>query len=448
MKKKNRVSKFYSAVSLLLCAIMIISAFSLASCQSADDSQDDVVKETEETEERRSVVRIKKGILSGKQISGENLELVDVPVSGIPTGAIDSIEAIVGKYATIDMVLGEYVFDRMLSSDPLPVDDSALTYVVVSDCIENANSRDITADLQALIDAYPNRTIYFNDGIYTISSTIYLPTDKDKAVSFRLSNYAVIKAADTWSADTAMIAVGARAEETSTSDVATNAIMGGIIDGSGVAALGLSIENSKNIIVTNVTLKSIKNSIWIKNTADTVNIDAVTVNGSGSADSIAIINDSSRGVFSTINIANVNTALKNSGNENNFRNISAKCNKPSADSIGFNELGDNSIFELCTAEDFTSGYVIKDGARSVFEACNAYWTTAEVTTQNAFVAEGTFNSVITASVARFFDASSENAFIKLTTVGSGVVKVPMFEDELCDDESYKSVLAGAVISVK
>ena len=50
-------------------------------------------------------------------ISGENLELVDVPVASIPEGAIDSVEAIVGKYAVIDMVLGEYVFERMLTTE-------------------------------------------------------------------------------------------------------------------------------------------------------------------------------------------------------------------------------------------------------------------------------------------------------------------------------------------
>ena len=81
----------------------------------------------------------------------------------------------------------------------------------------------------------------------------------------------------------------------------------------------------------------------------------------------------------------------------------------------------------------------------MFEACNTYWTKADVAVQNAFVADGTFNSTITASVARFFDDSSENAYIKITTVGSGVVKFPLLEETLCDDDSYKTVLVGTVI---
>lgn len=448
MKKKRNFRKIYSAVSLLLCALMMLSLVALTSCQSsASEGGKDDPKATEETEECRSVIRVKRGIIKGKQIAGDSLELVDVPISGIPEGALDSIEAIVGKYATEDMVMGEYMFERMLSNEAPPIDESLLTYLVVSDQIENANTRDITAELQALIDNHPGRTIYFNDGTYTISSTVYLPTDKDKAVSFRLSNHAVIKATDGWNADTAMIAVGAKSESAN-ADIAANTIMGGSLDGANVANIGLSIENCKNIFVSNVTFKNIKTSVWIKNSADTVNIEGVTVNGNGAVDSIGILNESSRGVFSTINIANVNIGLKNSGTDNNFRTIAAKCNKVSADSVGFYEDGYNNLYELCTAEDFTSGYFIKDGVKSVFEACNSYWTKADITVQSAFVAQGTFNSVITASVVRFFDETSENAFIKVTSRGSGVVKAPMFDEAVCDDNSYKSVLAGTVVTIK
>ena len=51
-------------------------------------------------------------------------------------------------------------------------------------------------------------------------------------------------------------------------------------------------------------------------------------------------------------------------------------------------------------------------------------------------------------MARFFDASSENAYIKVTTRGSGVVKAPIFDVTLCDDRSYGNVLAGTVIPIK
>ena len=447
MKQKKSVKIFYSTLSILLCFLMMLSALSLVSCQSTQEEQGGAdVEETVETEERRSVVRVKKGVLSGKQISGENLELVEVPISGIPEGAIDSIEAIVGKYATIDMVMGEYVFDRMLSSEAPAVDENLLIYIVVSDKIENPHGRDITAELQALIDTYPGRTIYFNDGDYTISSTIYLPTDKEKGVSFRLSNYAHIKAADGWNADTAMIALGAK-NDAASAERAENAIMGGKIDGAGKAKIGISLENCANTFISNVTFQNLQISLSIKASADSVNVEGVTVNGNVADDSVGIINESSRSVFSTINMANVGTAVKNSGKNNEFRNISALCGKASASSVGFYEAGENNVYSLCTAEGFATGYFIKDGVKSVFDACNAYWTSAEITEQTAFFAEGTFNSVISVCQVRFFDSTTVNAYIKLTTRGSGVVKAPMFNEELCADKSYQSVLAGTVVSL-
>ena len=440
MKQKKTLKRFYSIASLVLCILLVFSVFAFASCDSSSSGKGDA----EETEECRDVVRVKKGIPVGKQIAGEHLELVSVPISSIPDGALSSTAEIVGKYAAIDMVVGEYVFERMLTTEAPIVEEGDVIYVVVSDEISKANERDITADLQALIDKNPGRTIYFNDGVYTISSTIYLPTDKEKAVSFRLSNYAVIKAADTWNAESAMIALGAK-NEAGTAERAANTIMGGKLDGAGVAKCGISVENCANLFVSNLTLEKFHTSLWIKDSADTVNIEGVTVNGNGAADSIGILNDSSRGVFSTTNITNVNTGLKNSGSDNNFRNISVKCLGTSTESVGFYDAGGKNIFELCTSEDFSCGYFIKDGLESVFEACNAYWTKADVAVQNAFVADGTFNSTITASVARFFDDSSENAYIKYTTAGSGVVKFPLFEENLCDDNSYQTVLAGTVI---
>jgi hypothetical protein len=445
---RKSFKKFYSIASFLLCICILASALMLASCGILEPTETDSADKAVETLEQKKVVRIKKGILSGRMISGENLELVDVPVASIPEGAIDSVEAIVGKYAAIDMVLGEYVFERMLTNEaPVKEEEPPLLYVIVNDMISNANGRDITEDLQSLIDTHPGRTIYFNDGNYTISSTIHIPADKEKAVSFRLSNYATIKAAEGWKSDSAMIAIGANTDSAN-AEVAANTIMGGCIDGAGFAQIGLSIENSSNVFVSDITLKGFKTSMQVKASADSVNAEGITVMGGGQDDSIAIVNESSKSVFSTINIANVSVGIKNSGVANDFRNVFAKCNKPSTASAGFIDNGSASIFELCTAEDFANGYVIGDGVKSVYESCNAAWTKADITVQSAFVAEGTFNSVLTGCMARFFDASSDNAYIKVTTRGSGVVKAPIFDVMLCDDRSYGNVLAGTVIPIK
>lgn len=65
---------------------------------------------------------------------------------------------------------------------------------VVDNGIPNDGS-DITTALQELIDANPARTIYFPDGQYTISSSIYTNKEEGKETSFVLSKYAEISAA-------------------------------------------------------------------------------------------------------------------------------------------------------------------------------------------------------------------------------------------------------------
>ena len=90
-------------------------------------------------------------------------------------------------------------------------------------------------------------------------------------------------------------------------------------------------------------------------------------------------------------------------------------------------------------------FLMKNGAASIFEACNSYWQAASVAEQTAFSVDGTFNSVISGCTVKFFDVTSNNAVIKFTTKGSGVIKVPIFDEALCDDQSYKSVLSDSVI---
>ena len=444
MKKRKR---FYSVISLLLSLMTIISALALVSC--GNDSSGSSEDGKGETEELKTVVRVKEEIPEGKRIAGYFLETVDVPVSGIPDGAIDSIDKIVGKYAAVPMVVGEYVFDRMLTDKAPERHESTVSYVVVSDVIEKANEKDITAELQSLIDSNPGKTIYFNDGSYTISSTIYLPSDKAKAVSLRLSNYAVIKAAEGWSAESAMISIGGKTDSAS-AERAANSVSGGKLDGAGFAKTGISLENCANAFLSDVTLEGFKTSLVIRSTANTVNAEGITINGNGADDSIGIFNESSGSVFSSVNVFNVNTGVRNGGSDNEFRNVSVKSNKTGNTSIGFSEMGSESRFSLCTAEDFSKAYAIKDGVNSIFEGCNASWTSAQITVQEAFYAAGTFNSLISACTVRFFDASSQNAYINLSddNNGSGVIKTPIFSVELCDDNSYETVLAGTVIPIE
>ena len=67
-----------------------------------------------------------------------------------------------------------------------------MEYVVVTDFINSDGERDVSEELQKIIDENPNRTIFFSDGEYYLSKPIFTPADPKKSVSLKLSNYAKI----------------------------------------------------------------------------------------------------------------------------------------------------------------------------------------------------------------------------------------------------------------
>ena len=114
---------------------------------------------------------------------------------------------------------------------------------------------DVSDNIQCLIDSNPNKTIYFPDGIYSISKPIVTPANPKKSVNLLLSNYAVIKAMDSWKHTEAMIRLGGKEPA---NDICTNgsnySLTGGIIDGNGVAT-GISIDSGRETRIQNTSIK-------------------------------------------------------------------------------------------------------------------------------------------------------------------------------------------------
>ena len=67
-------------------------------------------------------------------------------------------------------------------------------YIIVTDTIPADGSRDVSDELQKLIDENPNRTIFFPDGIYRLNKPICTPAHPERSVDLQLSNYAVLQA--------------------------------------------------------------------------------------------------------------------------------------------------------------------------------------------------------------------------------------------------------------
>ncbi|MBQ1227631.1 MAG: hypothetical protein IIX79_06045, partial [Alistipes sp.] len=81
-------------------------------------------------------------------------------------------------------------------------------YVVVK--VKADGKKDVSDDIQKIIDSNPNRTLFFPDGVYLISKPICTPADPRKSVALELSNFAVIKAQKEWAHEEAMIRLGGK----------------------------------------------------------------------------------------------------------------------------------------------------------------------------------------------------------------------------------------------
>ena len=70
--------------------------------------------------------------------------------------------------------------------------------VEVADCVAADGRTDASAAIQRLIDENPNSTLEFSDGVYMLERPLVTPAHPRKSVAFRLSNFAVLRAAPGW----------------------------------------------------------------------------------------------------------------------------------------------------------------------------------------------------------------------------------------------------------
>jgi hypothetical protein len=88
------------------------------------------------------------------------------------------------------------------------INANSFGYVVVTDYIKANTGEDVSDALQELILNNPHRTIYFPDGEYILAKPICTPAHPERSVSLMLSNYAILRAADGWDNEEAMVRMG------------------------------------------------------------------------------------------------------------------------------------------------------------------------------------------------------------------------------------------------
>ena len=425
----------------LLCLCMILGVvFTMTACGDETDG-----KETEnsddsdapiDTAEKITVLRVVDAVKKGTKVTEEMFETVELNAVDVPLNAMSDMTKIVGKYTTVPLYKGEFVFAGKFSTKkPSSTEVKEITedYLLASDYMTLGG--DVTAALQKLIDENPGRTIYFPDGKYVVSKPIEVSSDPAKKVSLRLNNYAAITAAANFSGE-AVIRLGADAVPVT--DSTSSYIMGGIIDANGKTT-AISVEGGRDMFISDVV---IKNAVCgIKIVAGTAYTDVENVNVSGSGEDavgLEILGDGN--TFTSMRVTNVGTAVKASGANNTFRSIMATYTGSNNESQGFYDNSKGNNYDGCTVVDFAKGFCMETSTVSVYVNCYARWSdSSPVTTQYAFAVAGNgkLNSVIRTSVV--YVGSGDTAYLKAATGGSGKVLYPVvFNKAGLSDRTYES----------
>ena len=299
-------------------------------------------------------------------------------------------------------------------------------FVNVAAFAPSDGSADASAAIQALIDANPNRTLYFPDGTYLLERPICTPADPRLSVDLQLSNYAVLKAAPGWSDPEAMVRLGAIHPA---NDIRTPgsvySLTGGIIDGSGVAN-GVAIESGRETRVRLVSMKRVRVGLHVKrgvngNSAD-ADISDVHIVGNRAPDSVGVILEASDNTLSNMRIADVKTGVEIWGGGNLLTNVHPLWTNPGdqyPDGVGFRDCGGHTSYNRCYADHFSVGWLFSERSfDAVLDHCIAYWYAPSPGRLHAAMrSEGPFRAQVTGMQVGFRGTEATNTVLEVAVPG-------------------------------
>ncbi len=380
------------------------------------------------------VVKALVDLEEGTQLTSENIVVGYAREEDVPINAIRELDVALEQYTKKKIYAGEYLFKGNLTDEP-PVKIDAngsigASYIVVSAYIEEG--ADATAVIQQIVDNNPGRTIYFPDGTYTISAPIKTSADPAKAVSFRMSAFARIVAADSWSGD-AMFCIGAAGAASNNADATDTYIYGGIIDGNGKAN-AISVTEGRDIRIHDVSIKNTPVGITTgigQYEALNIDIDNVDIVGASASSSTGISIQGSGNTITNVRIYNVKNGVELAGTSsaNTLTDVHATHNGTDAGSCGFYDKAAAGLtpntFNMCTSQQFATGFRMGEKAVTMFHECNVYWT-SDMSAEYGFVADGKLNGSIRGCKVSFSDGASNAAYLKVGAEGgAGKILYPI-----------------------
>ena len=325
-------------------------------------------------------------------------------------------------------------------------------YLTATDFV-SLSDPDLAEGIQKLVDDNPNRTIYFPDGEYIIDKPIMTPADPRLSVDLRLSNYAVIKAAESWDSGEAMIRLGGEKPFNSITINGSNyGLTGGIIDGSGKAD-GISVDSGRETRIIGTSVKHARIGIRIKHGANSGSSDCdirdVNIVGTGGTDSVGVLLEGYDNTLTNMRIANVFIGIDLRSAGNFLRNIHPLYTSDYSDyqnSAAFYDHAGNNWYDNCYSDQFAVGFRTGDNIDSVYDCCFAYWYSPKQDRHTGFKSDGRFSSTVKDYKIGFRgDGPAENIILDAGAPGGkGVLDRVLANKDLVSDSLYEEYLMNGI----
>ena len=323
-------------------------------------------------------------------------------------------------------------------------------FLIITDYVQPNTGKDVSAEIQDVIRRNRNRTIYFPDGEYILASPIKTSGNPLSSVSLHLSDGAVLKAADSWRNEGALVDLGGLEHYNSIYIIGSNYYFyGGTVDGNG-RANGIAISSGRETAIRGVDIVNTKIGIDIKKGANGGSSDAdirdVTISGNGIVGSVGVNIVGSDNTFTNIDVQNVQTGFTIGGGGNFLRQVRVRMNVEGDEvpfgyetSVGFSVVGGTTWFDTCTSEQMATGFRFSTQTL-VFRSCSVSWYTTAGNKEIAFECIGNFRGSITNAKVDFLEGVTDRAFLSCTGGGGGVITNPIFDETRSDNKSYKNYL--------
>lgn len=263
-------------------------------------------------------------------------------------------------------------------------------------------SRDVTDDIQRLIDSHPNRTIYFPDGVYKVSRPILTPADPKRSVMLELANYARLQATGDWAEGGAVVRLGASHPANDISTPGSNyGLRGGIIDGNNVAD-GVSVDGGRETVVQDVSIKHVRVGVHIKrgvnNGSSDADISGVNIVGNNTKSSVGVLVEGYDNTFTNMRIAAVNIGVRLKSGGNVLRNIHPLyINGPEQDyatTRGFVVEASGNWLDYCYSDTFATAFWLGKGVSVSMVNCYTMWYTGFDKPEVCIWCDGKFDSYV------------------------------------------------------